>query len=226
MAGVLTAGREPAAGVQRRYQAAGVACAGALVALVEQGRTGVGFQRLAGGRVVRRSCAAVATAAARRVVVLEAERRRPRRLQREQRCPGPGSRVAPALLTLQAPAATLGARLAVVTLAVLHARQLARAAEGRVERHWAAEVGLRVAIARLRRRPGQGAHVVAAWVGQRRQPGKLRPGRAEVGEVEGVSRVDVYQRPHKPGIQEIMLAHFRGARPAASTLLLSDIKHS
>lgn len=169
--------------------------------------------------------AAVATAC--RVVVLETERWRPRRLQRQQRCPGPDSwaGIAPALLTLQAPAA-LGARLAVVTLAVLHARQLARAAERRVERHRAAEVGLRVAIARLRRRPGQRAHVVAARVGQRRQPGQLRPGRAEVGKVEGVSRVDVHQRPHKPGIQEIMLAHFRGARPAASTLLLSDIKHS
>lgn len=40
---LLTAGREPAAGVQRGHQAARVARAGALVALVEQGRAGVGF---------------------------------------------------------------------------------------------------------------------------------------------------------------------------------------
>lgn len=104
----------------------------------------------------------------------------------------------------------VGAGFPVVAFAFLHPGEVAGSAEGRVNGDGAAQVGLRVPVAGLRGCPGQGADVVPAGVGEGWQPGQLPSGGSEIGEVEGVSRVDVHQRSHKAGIKEVVLAHFRG----------------
>lgn len=49
----------------------------------------------------------------------------------------------------------------------------------------------------------------------------MSPGCTEIGKVKCVSGVDVYQRSHKPGIKEIMLAHFGG--PDQELLVYSNL---
>lgn len=202
----LTSACSYVAGVARRWHH-GLRVAGrSLAALVEQRRAGVRLQRLTGRRVLRQLLAAV-------FIFGEGDRVANGTVHAVLGCqwwwcvPRP-------VLPFEAAATwavlPVRAAVAVVALALVCPGDFTRPVERGVNGHGAAEVGLRVSIARLRRVPREGANIVPSRVGERRKPRQLSPWSSEIREVKRVSGVDVYQRSHKPWIKEIMLAHFRG----------------
>ena len=182
----------------------GLAVAGwRLARLVEQRRAGVGLQRLTRRWILRELLGAI-------IVFGEGDSVADAGVQPlvgcQRRCvsrPVLSFEAGAPRTVLPAPAAVV-----VITFSIICSGNLTRPIEWRVNR--AAEVRLRVSIARLRRVPWEGTNVVPSRVGERRQPRELSPRRSKIRKVKGVSSVDVYQRSHKPWIKKIMLAHFRG----------------
>lgn len=176
-----------------------------LARLVQQGRTGVGLHRLTWRRILRELLGGI-------IVFGEGDSAANAGVHPVVGCqrwcvsrPVLSFEAAAPRTVLPAPAAVV-----VITFPIICSGNLTRPIEWGVNRHRAAEVGLRVSIARLRRVPWEGTNIVPSRIGERRQPRELSPRRSKIRKVKGVSSVDVYQRSHKPWIKKIMLAHFRG----------------
>lgn len=159
----LTSACSDVACVASRWQQ-GLCIAGwRLARLVEQRRAGVGLQRLTRRWILRELLGAI-------IVFGEGDSVANAGVQPlvgcQRRCvsrPVLSFEAAAPWTVLPAPAAVV-----VITFSIICSGNLTRPIEWGVNRHGAAEVGLRISIARLRRVPWEGTNVVPSRIGERR----------------------------------------------------------